>query len=289
MNGQVPEGAATVGTADVETCYVRRGEGSPIVFVHGAIMDHRMWEPQVAALADEFTTVAYDVRGHGWTGGSGRATYTVDRYVEDLRSLLAALDVERPVLCGLSLGGCVAQAFAATYPDDVAGVVLADTFGPWPLDPSGRLVFATLRLFAALDRVVGYRRLNRVQLRVGNLLKPGVAGDETTVQRLVDEGPTIPNAEFRKIVGSVVAFPGSDLDVSRIEAPTLVLYGERSPSFLHRQARRLAAAIPDATLTAVPGAGHAANLDNPEFFTDAVRDFARRVMGAGTDTGWAGD
>lgn len=264
-------------TNDIETYYVRYGEGPPIVFIHGMFMDHRMWGPQLDALNDEFTTVAYDVRGHGLTGGSDHEEYSMALYVDDLHALLAALDIERPVLCGLSMGGCIVQAYAATHPEDVAGLVLADTFAPEPMDLTGRLAFANLRFFGLLDNVVSYKRLNRLQLWVGNRLKPGVGGDEETVQKLVDDGPTISHEEFVKIIGSMVEFPGSDIDLSVIDVPTLVLHGEHLPSFMRRQGPAIEAAIPDATRREVPGGGHASNIDNPAFFTDAVRDLARAV------------
>ena len=273
--------SGTVRTNDVETYYVRGGDGPAIVFVHGAIVDHRMWGPQLAALHDAYTVVAYDVRGHGRTGGSTRESYTVADYVADLDALLAALDVERAVLCGLSLGGCIAQAYAATHPEQVAGLVLADTFTTAPLGPTGRLLFANLRLFAALDRVVGYRRLNRLQLRVGQRLKPGVAGDGATIQRLIDEGPTIPHAEFRKIVGSIVAFPRSDFDPAHIEATTTVLYGANEPSLIREHATFLRDRISGVVLVVeLADAGHASNLDRPAAFTDAVRDLAEEAFGS---------
>lgn len=261
----------------IATFYVRDGTGPPIVFIHGAIMDHRMWHPQLERLRDEFTTIAYDLRGHGRTGGSSLAEYGLPLFVEDLDGLLAALDVERPILCGLSLGGCVAQAYAATYPDRVAGLILADTFTSGSEGLTGRLLFGTLRLFALLDRVVSYKDLNRLQLVLGNALRPGVAGDESSIQTLVDDGPTISHDEFAKIVEAIVAVPRSDLSLAHITVPTLVLYGEHEPGFLVSQARRIAEEIPGATLASIPDAGHASNLDAPEPFTAAVRAFARRI------------
>ncbi|MCL7418798.1 MAG: alpha/beta hydrolase [Halalkalicoccus sp.] len=102
-------------------------------------------------MSDDYTTVAYDVREHGRTGGSARTAYSIGSFADDLDALVTALDLDRPVLCGLSMGGCIAQVYAATYPDRLAGLVLADTFTPDLLTRS-EWVQRSLLLRATLGR-----------------------------------------------------------------------------------------------------------------------------------------
>lgn len=274
-------------TDDIETYYVTQGDGPPIVFVHGMIMDTRMWEHQMDALSGSFTTIAYDVRGHGRTGASERRPYSIDLFADDLAALLDALDIDRAVVCGLSMGGAVAQAFAAAHPERVAGLVLADTFPAGPLPLAGRLAMANIRVLARLDRLVGYKTLNRWQLRVGNLLLPGVSGDEETVQRLVDDGPIIPHDEFVEIADATAGFQDRKLDLSAVTAPTLILHGEHLPTANEATTERMVASLPNASTTVrvVPGSGHASNLDNPAFFTSAVREFLETRVHPGSVDG----
>lgn len=271
--------SGTVRTNDVETFYVRRGDGPPVMFIHGMFMSAIEWEPQMEALSDEYTTIAYDVRGHGRTGGSDVESYTMELYAADLDALLAALDVEKPVLCGLSMGGCIAQVYAARYPEKVAGLVLSDTFTTAPLPVSGRLVFANLRFFGLLDRVVRYTTLNRIQMWVGQRLVPGVSGDGVTTQRLMEAAPTIPHAEFVKIAAAMAEFPKSDVDLSRVSVPTLIMHGENLPAVFRDMHPKLAEQLSNAGVetTVVPDAGHASNTDNPAFFSTAVREFLGRI------------
>jgi len=274
--------AGYVETNGTRTYYERRGEGPPVVFVHGMVMSTTMWARQLAALSGEFTTVAYDVRGHGRTGGSPVETYSMDLFADDLDALLTALDIERPVLCGLSMGGAVVQAYAARHPENVAALVLADTFTTGPLPLAGRLSFANIRFLGWLQRYVGYRRLNRLQTWVGNRLVSGWAGDEVTVQDLVDSDPHIPSHEFAKIARATAAFPYGVLDCSAVTVPVLVLYAEHAPAGSREMAAAVADAFPNAPVdrVAVPDAGHAVNLDNPAFFDRTVRAFARRATRA---------
>ena len=69
-------------TNGVETYYECQGEGPPVVFAHGAIVNHSQWDPQYDALSDDCETVAYDVRGR--TGGSPRGRRSTDRFTDDL-------------------------------------------------------------------------------------------------------------------------------------------------------------------------------------------------------------
>lgn len=265
----------TVRTNDIETYYERRGEGPPVVFVHAALMDHSMWEPQVERLGEEYTTIAYDVRGHGRTGGSDANPYSVDLYAEDLDALLATLDIEHPVLCGASLGGEIAQVYASTHPDGVAGLVLADT---WTPEIRSRLEWFQMRVVMRatipLVRLFGYRRVAHVanwfQERIGG---KGARGDYEKVEQLMEDAPAIGTREFAKIVRSLVAFYGTDVDYAAITAPTLILYGENTMSAVKAHVPHLAAGIPNSVVREVPGGGHANNLDNPEFFSTAIGEF----------------
>ncbi|MFC6825974.1 alpha/beta fold hydrolase [Halopelagius fulvigenes] len=264
----------TVRTNGVETYYERRGDGPPVVFVHGAILDSAQWTPQVDALEGEYTTVAYDVRGHGRTGGSARESYSVELLAEDLRALVAALDLDRPVVCGLSMGGCIAQVYAAAHPDEVAGLVLADTFTPELFDRREWLQrSAMLRAAVPFVRLVGYERVERAMVWLHERFSKGVSGDYERIEGLRAEGPKLETAEFAKVVRAVATFHETEVEYAAIAAPTLVLYGEREPSFVRRHAAKMESEIARVTVREVPGAGHVSNLDDPAFFTDAVRAF----------------
>ncbi|ELZ22269.1 alpha/beta hydrolase fold protein [Halosimplex carlsbadense 2-9-1] len=263
----------TVRTNDIETYYERRGEGPPVVFVHGAIVDYSQWDPQLDALSDEYTTIAYDVRGHGRTGGSQRGRYSVDLFADDLDALLDALEIDEAVLCGLSTGGCIAQVYAARHPDRVAGLVLADTFAPEYLSVGERLQRSlALRATVPFVRLFGYERVERWMVRLQERISgEGVSGDYGNIERIRETGPKMATDEFAKVIGAVAGFHRTEVRFHAISAPTLVLYGEHEAPFMRRQAEHLATEIGGATLHAVPGAGHASNLDNPEFVTEAVR------------------
>lgn len=263
-----------VRTGNVDTYYERRGTGPAIVFVHGAILDHGQWEPQVEALSEEYTTIAYDVRGHGRTGGSNRTRYSVDLFADDLAALVETLELDRPVICGLSTGGCIAQVYAARHPDRVRGLVLAGTFTPELLG-RGEWLQRSFLLRATVPpvRLVGYERVEKVLVWLHERLSKGASGDYGRIEELREDGPRMTSEEFAKVIRAVARFHGTELDLAAITAPTLVLYGENEPPFLRRHGPKLATGIPDGTLREIPDAGHASNLDDPEAFTAELRTF----------------
>jgi pimeloyl-ACP methyl ester carboxylesterase len=267
----------TVQTNDIETYYERRGNGPPVVFIHGAIVDYTQWEPQLDALSDEYTTIAYDVRGHGRTGGSDRETYSIDLFADDLAALVDALELDRPVICGLSLGGCIAQVYADRYPDRLSGLVLADTFGPKPLSPGERVQRRLLRATIPLVRLFGYERVERMMVGLQEQFSKGVSGEYENIEAIRETGPTMATTEFAKVIRALARFHETPVGYRSISVPTLVLYGEHDAEFIRQHAPVLADNIRGAEVREVPGAGHASNLDNPEFVTDALRLFLRNL------------
>lgn len=268
----------TVQTDDIATYYERRGDGPPVVFVHGAVLDHSQWDPQTEALYDVYATYAYDVLGHGRTGGSDRGVYSVDLFADDLAAFVDALDIDRPVVCGLSTGGCIAQVYAACHPGRLSGLVLADTFTA-DLLSRGEWLQRSLLLRATVPpvRLVGYERVEKALVWIQERLSPGASGDYENVEALRAEGPKMATEEFAKVIRAVALFHETEVDLSAIDVPTLVLYGENERPFMRRHAPILGAEIPNATVRAVPDAGHASNLDNPAFFTGALSEFLADV------------
>jgi pimeloyl-ACP methyl ester carboxylesterase len=280
-----------VQTGDIRTYYECRGDGPPVVFVHAAILDHSLWDAQAEALADEYTTVVYDLRGHGRTGGSSLSTYTVELLADDLHALVTALGLARPVVCGLSLGGLVAQSYAARYPDELSALVLADTFTP-PILARGEWVLRRVVLNALVYpvRLVGYERVEKANVWLTERLFRGSGGDYERIEMLRATGPRMTTDEFAKVIRSMTRFHEERVDLAAVGVPTLVLYGEHDLPFVKHHAAELAARLRDVTVEIVSDAGHASNLDAPDDFTDAVRRFLReRVAGDAATVGVAGD
>ena len=103
-----------------------RGEGTPIVFLHGVMCSGRLFGEQLDGLSTAYRVVAPDFRGHG-ESDKPLSGHTVPNYARDLRGMLEAIGVHRPVLVGWSMGAMVAYEFLRELGEDsVAGLVIVD-------------------------------------------------------------------------------------------------------------------------------------------------------------------
>ncbi len=251
----------------LEIAYERVGEGPPLVLVHGAAMDARMWRPQLAALADEFTVVAWDEPGAG-RSSDVPADFGLPDYAECLAALIDALGLGPAHVAGLSWGGTVAQELYRHHPELVATLILADTYAGW----KGSLPEDEVRI-----RVEGVRQMLAAPVAEFDPTLPGLfAGDPPAeFVALMEEMDTdVRPGSMRTALLVMAEVDQRDL-LPRIAVPTLLIWGEldvRSPLGVARQFEQ---AIPDTKLVVISGAGHVSNLERPGLFNDVVREFCR--------------
>lgn len=259
----------SAGTLDVDGAqiyYEIEGSGPPVVLIHGAMSDTRIWEPQVAALAEQFMVVRFDQRGYG------RSTLppTPYRSHEDFRRVFEALGLDRPHLVGSSMGGRFAVDYAVAYPDALSSLVVhpGGLSGDDYQDPG------------FLD---GYMAMAEAAAQ-GNLAEATRLVLEFEPMRLAAADPEI-GERLQTIIGdySWQAFREPDPwletetpateHLGDIRVPTLVITGEHDIPDHHRQARLLAEGIPDARLVVIPGASHMVSMEQPNLFNEAVLGF----------------
>jgi len=251
----------------LNVAYDRAGDGPPLVFVHGAGDDGRIWQPQVDALASEFTVVAWDEPGAG-RSADVPAGFGITGYANCLAALIEALALGQAHVAGLSWGGTVALELYRHRPELVASLVLADTYAGW----KGSLPEDEVRA-----RVAGARRMLAAPLEEFDPTFPGLFAGEPPprfVPLLRDIAADVRRESLMTQLSVMADIDQRDL-LPRIAVPTLLIWGEldtRSPPSVARQFEQT---IPDATLVVLPGAGHVSNLEQPAQFNAAVRTFCR--------------
>lgn len=101
-------------------------ENSSIVFIHGFPFDHFMWDEQVKKFNKNYYCITYDVRGLG-SSPVGDGQFTLESFVDDLEKLIDNLNLDKPIICGLSMGGYIALRAVERIEKKLGGLILCDT------------------------------------------------------------------------------------------------------------------------------------------------------------------
>src|SRR4051812_31279273 len=258
--------AATVRAAGMEVAYDRVGRGPPLVLVHSAASDAREWRPQIAGLSDDFTVIAWDEPGAG-RSSDVPAGFGLAGYATALAAVVQTLGSPAHV-CGVSWGGTVVLELYRRRPELVATLVLADTYAGW----KGSLPEHELRA-----RVAGVERMLDAPAEKPHPTFPGLFAGEPPrhIAELLDAVAADVRPESLRVALGAIAEAALRDVLPRIAVPTLLVWGELDACSPLRVARQFARAIPHAELLVIPGAGHMSNLERPDEFNAAVRDFCR--------------
>jgi pimeloyl-ACP methyl ester carboxylesterase len=252
-----------VGGLDI--AHERAGAGPPLVLLHGAGDDGRIWQPQLEALADEFTVVAWDEPGAG-RSSDVPADFGIGDYAGCLAALLEDQGLAPAHLAGLSWGGTLALELYRRRPELVGTLILADTYAGWR---------GSLPEDEVDARVEGARRAAPPEAFDPTL--PGLFAGEPPPRFAGLLGEIAAAVRRETLMTQVRAMAETDHRdlLPRIAVPTLLIWGELDARSPLRVARQFSEAIPDATLVVVPRAGHLCNLEQPDAFNHAVRTFCR--------------
>ncbi|HKE79426.1 MAG TPA: alpha/beta fold hydrolase [Solirubrobacteraceae bacterium] len=253
-------------THGLEIAFERAGKGPPLVLVHGGAEDGRTWQPQLAALSDEFTVVAWDEPGAGRSSDLPPDFALVD-YANCLAALIESLELGAAHVAGLSWGGTVVLELYRHRPDLVATLILADTYAGWkgslPADEVRARVAVVLRALEASpgesDPLPGWF----------------AGGPPAEFAALLDAMAADVRPESLRTAMLVMAEADQRDVLGTIAAPTLLVWGELDARSSLTIARQFERAVPNSELVVIPGAGHVSNLERPHEFNDAVRRFCR--------------
>lgn len=236
-----------------------------LVFANSLGTDFRIWNDVVAGLADAFRIVLYDKRGHGLSE-LGDSPYAIADHVGDLAALLDDLAIEGAVICGLSVGGLIAQGLYASRPELVSGLVLCDTahkIGTAELW-NGRIAAIEEGGIASIAEPILERWFSKA-LRENDPV--ALAGWRAMLTRTPAAG----------YLGTAVAIRDADFteQAKQIAVPTLCVVGAEDGATPPELMRQTADLIPGAGYEVIAGAGHLPCIEQPQVLTELILKFAR--------------
>jgi pimeloyl-ACP methyl ester carboxylesterase len=238
----------------VNIYYEVHGSGPPLLLTHGYSSASTMWQGQIEALSKNHTLILWDMRGHGQSDYPDDVTaYSEVLTVADMAALLDKIGAERAV--GLSLGGYMSLAFYRAHPERVRALLIIDT-GPGFKKDDARDAW-NRRAHETGDR---FEREGLEGLKLASRERSSVVHRDASGLARAARGMLT-----QRDAGVIETLP-------HIKVPSLVVVGADDTPFL-AASDYMAAKIPGARKVVIPAAGHAANIDQPQAFIDAVVPF----------------
>lgn len=239
-------------------------EGGPVlVFANALGTDFRIWRDVIVRLVGKFTILTYDKRGHGLSE-TGEGPVTIERHAEDLAAIMDHLGFARSIICGLSVGGLIAQQLYADRRDLVGALILCDTAGKmgdadlW----NQRIAAIDANGLAAMADGLTSEWFTPA-FRAGH--PDDLAGYRTMLERQSPRGYNATCAAIRD----------TDLreKARQIGVPALCVVGEYDSPTPPEAVRELAKSIPGSRFETIRDAGHLTCVESPERLADIIAAF----------------
>lgn len=264
------------GTAEVNGArlyYESRGTGDALLLLHTEITDHRLWDDQVDVFAERYQVITVDLRGYG---KSAMVPGTFAHY-RDVDALLTFLGIERAVLVGAMLGGCVALDFALQAPERARALVLMSTL------PRGyEMTGAPPAQWGAIALAYRSKDFNKVaelemQIKVDGPNRTPKQVNPAVRKKVREMYLPVLRAQAHKLGNEEALRPPQLYRLGEIRCPTLMMVGDQSDNQLLKGADRMLKDIAGSEKVVIANVGQMVNLEEPEGFNVAVLEFLNKL------------
>ena len=239
----------------IDLYYESHGDGPALVFLHGAGGNHISWWQQVPVFRDQYRCITIDHRGFGASADPKQEG--ASRFVDDLKALLDALEVDRAALVAQSMGGRTALGFAVAHPERVPALVMCDTWGfyDWP----------ELQEKASKLREQNATGGGLAQRALGPQFQQNDPAKTFLYQQVFALNPPRENAGFQSAI--------TKDQVAALDVPTMFIVGTEdglTPPAILRDVHEL---IPGSDFVEFQGCGHSVYWENPEQYNSTLATF----------------
>ncbi len=241
-----------------------------IIFVHGFPFASWMWHNQINALSKDYRCIAYDVRGLG-KSYVGDGQYTMEAYVDDLFMIMNELKLDKPVVCGLSMGGYIVLRALEREENYFSAAILLDTKPQADNDQT------------KLNRAAGINQINVEGLdKFVDTFVPDTFAEESRKDLKEIYNETIRRAKLNNPLGvkgallAMLSRTSTESYLSKINIPVLSIVGNLDKLTPPQVMRNMSEKIPNGEFAIAPRSGHMTPLENPSFVNDLIRGFVNR-------------
>lgn len=229
-----------------------------IIFVHGFPYDHMMWKEQIKEFSQNYFCIAYDIRGLGQSP-AGNGQFTMESFVDDLETIVNELKPDKPILCGLSMGGYISLRALERMPDKFSAAVLCDTKSEAD-NNEGKL-----------KRAAGIKRINTEGLApfakdfitncFGTYFRQN---KQQELDRIIEISSQYNPAGVKGCLLAMLGRTDTTANLEKINIPTLLICGEQDSLTPPAVMKEMQNRIKNAEYVEIKKAGHMTPIENPE-------------------------
>ncbi len=234
----------------------------PLVFIHGWAGDHTKWSKQLDFFSNKFSTLIYDLEGHGYS--SSAKGYSIKHYSESLFHLLEKLTISKIVLIGHSMGGMIAQQFAIDFPNLIDKLVLISTSSKIITSFRKRLAVLLMRFLLRIS-------FNKsLKILVSYTQNPNRTPEE--LEKLIDHVKKISRKVVQKTFREMTIYNASQKLIT-FDKPSLIIVGRYDPIISLQMVQNLQKNLPRGLLTIIESGYHEIMLENADEVNQLILDF----------------
>lgn len=273
-NGRVAGENLTIAVNDLAVNYDDNGPvfAPAVIFVHGTPFNKSVWDLQAEVLKSNYRVITYDLRGHGATRSENRQPVTIDLLTEDLIGLMDALQLERAMICGISLGGYIALNAIERFPERFNALILSSTQCARDSEETIIEREKTLRILKEKGKDAYADEVMR------DLFAPTSFTTRKEEIRMVQR--MIVDTPVDSILSTTTALSGRRETCSNlwsIQVPVLIMVGKEDVITPPEAAQFMRDNISGSVMHVIEYAGHLANLENTHEYNELFKKFIDKV------------
>ena len=247
--------------------YTDVGSGKPVVLIHAFPTDQHLWQPQREGLKKHFRVITLDLPGFGKAKPVDGKAITMTAYADEVRQLLDQLHIDTAVIGGESMGGYIALAFLQKYPERTSGLILSDTQAI-----SDSAEAKAKRETSAVD-VLNNGTAGFINGFLPKALSPNAAvAKRDFLKSILDSQPAL---AFASALRGMALRNDLSYVLAETTLPVLIITGDADVVVSPSQSEAMQQLARNSKLVKIANAGHLSNLENPEEWNDAVKEYFR--------------
>lgn len=243
-----------------------------IIFIHGFPYDHTMWKAQIKELSNNYFCVTYDIRGLG-ESPAGDGQLTMESFVDDLENIISDLKLNKPVICGLSMGGYITFRALERFQEKFSALILCDTRSEAD-NNEGKL-----------KRAAGIKRINTEGLYpfakdfITNCFAEQFKNNKKDeLNKIIEKSSEFDPIGVKGSLLAMLSRTDTTSVLSKINIPTLLICGEKDTLTPPEVMKEIFHKIENSEFVEIRNAGHMTPIESPDEVNSAISKFLKQAI-----------